>query len=235
MLAPDILEQRLHAQAVAVLKKLGRVHIPGFLEEDAAHALYDALGGLPWSITYRNGEQGIEAPVASFASLNGPERAEFLHGLYEQAGRGFQHLYESFRIGAGGQMEGLLSEFFAALNSTPMLNYLRALTGDPSIAYVDARATCYRPGYFLTEHEDALERGQRLFAFELNLTPRWQPDWGGQLLFVRPDGHVAEAYTPAWNALNIFKTPQPHAISVVAPFAQGVRYAIGGWICAEKP
>ncbi len=239
MLAPGILDQRVHAQAVAVLTKLGRVHIPGFLEDEAARTLYEAAGGLPWSIMYRNGEESVEAPVASFAGLNGGERAQFLHGLYEQAGHGFQYLYENFRISAkyeaGGTVDGPLGEFFAALNSKPMLDYLRALTGDASVAYVDAHATCYRPGYFLTQHEDEHEKSKRLFAYVLNLTPRWTTDWGGQLLFIRPDGHVAEAYTPAWNAMNIFKTPQPHAVSVVAPFAQGVRYAITGWIRADKP
>ncbi|MBX9747268.1 MAG: hypothetical protein K2X34_10220, partial [Hyphomonadaceae bacterium] len=49
------------------------------------------------------------------------------------------------------------------------------------------------------------------------------------------DGHIAEAYTPRWNALNILKVPQPHAVSVVAPFAHGARYSITGWLRAKKP
>jgi len=46
---------------------------------------------------------------------------------------------------------------------------------------------------------------------------------------------VAEAYTPAFNALNIFKVPQPHAVSLVAPFAGGDRLAITGWVRSKGP
>jgi hypothetical protein len=44
------------------------------------------------------------------------------------------------------------------------------------------------------------------------------------------DGHVSEGYTPAYNALNLFRVPQRHAVSYVAPFAGAPRLAITGWI-----
>jgi Rps23 Pro-64 3,4-dihydroxylase Tpa1-like proline 4-hydroxylase len=69
----------------------------------------------------------------------------------------------------------------------------------------------------------------------MNLTPGWSVDWGGLLMFVDQDGHVAEAYTPAFNALNLFQVPQPHAVSMVAPFAGGDRLAITGWVRSKKP
>jgi hypothetical protein len=239
MLAPDILSPRIHAQAAAVLKKLGRVHIPGFLEDDAARSLMEPMRDLGWSIAYRDGDAELKTPVKDFAALAGAERAHFMHKVYDQASNGFQHLYEMFEISAkyeqNGDVEGALGDFYLAMNSTPMLNYLRALTGDNSIAYVDAHARCYRPGYFLTEHTDQSEGENRLYAYVLNLAQAWQPDWGAQLMFIEPDGHVGEAYTPSWNAMNIFKTPQPYAVSIVAPFAQSVSYSIGGWMRAKKP
>ena len=96
------------------------------------------------------------------------------------------------------------------------------------IARADAQATCYRPGHFLTRHDDYIDG--RLVAYVLNFTPAWNPDWGGMLLFTDERGHVEEGYVPAWNALNFLKVPQTHAVSLVAPFAGGLRYSITGWL-----
>ena len=70
----------------------------------------------------------------------------------------------------------------------------------------------------------------RLVAYVLNFTPVWNPDWGGMLLFTDERGHVEEGYVPVWNALNLMKVPQTHAVSLVAPFAGGLRYSITGWL-----
>ena len=69
----------------------------------------------------------------------------------------------------------------------------------------------------------------------LNLTPDWRTDWGGLLAFIDEDGHVAEAYRPSYNALNIFRVPQRHAVSFVAPFAGAPRLSITGWIRDAVP
>jgi Rps23 Pro-64 3,4-dihydroxylase Tpa1-like proline 4-hydroxylase len=108
------------------------------------------------------------------------------------------------------------------------------VTGDERIAYVDAQATRYRPGHFLTEHTDDVAGKQRLYAYVLNLTPAWRIDWGGLLLFHAPDGHVAEAYCPRFNALNVFAVPQAHSVSVVAPFAPAHRLSVTGWLRAAR-
>jgi Rps23 Pro-64 3,4-dihydroxylase Tpa1-like proline 4-hydroxylase len=115
-----------------------------------------------------------------------------------------------------------MADLYRWLNSKAGLQFLRKLTGDERCAYVDAQATRYRPGHFLTQHDDHAEGKDRLFAYVLNLTPQWIADWGA-------------AYTPRWNALNILKVPQPHAVSVVAPFARGARHSITGWIRSRRP
>ena len=69
----------------------------------------------------------------------------------------------------------------------------------------------------------------------MNLTARWRADWGGMLLFLDDEDHVAEGYMPAFNSLNIFKVPQRHAVSIVAPFAGEPRLSITGWLRARKP
>ena len=63
----------------------------------------------------------------------------------------------------------------------------------------------------------------------LNLSPRWRAEWGGHLQFLDETGEVTESMIPAFGALNVFKVPQSHAVSVVAPFAPAPRYSIIGW------
>ena len=104
------------------------------------------------------------------------------------------------------------------------------VTGEDRARYCDAQATRYRKSHFLTTHDDAVEGKDRLFAYVLNFTRDWRPDWGGELLFFDEAGHVAAGFTPTFNALNIFRVPQPHAVSFVAPFAQAPRLSITGWI-----
>lgn len=53
------------------------------------------------------------------------------------------------------------------------------MTGDDRIVYVDATATRYRTGHFLNTHDDGVGDDGRLFAYVLNLTPVWRPDWAG--------------------------------------------------------
>ncbi|MNL50034.1 hypothetical protein D3C87_1730150 [compost metagenome] len=69
----------------------------------------------------------------------------------------------------------------------------------------------------------------------LNLTPRWRAEWGGQLQFLDADGDVSESLIPAFDALNVFRVPQSHAVSVVAPFAGAPRYSITGWWRSQTP
>nr|WP_240902836.1 2OG-Fe(II) oxygenase family protein [Caulobacter sp. SLTY] len=96
-------------------------------------------------------------------------------------------------------------------------------------------ATRYLPGHFLTAHDDAAPGKHRLYAYVLNLTARWRADWGGILMFLDEEDHVAEGYTPSFNALNIFRVPQRHAVSMVAPYAGEPRLSITGWIRSQAP
>jgi Rps23 Pro-64 3,4-dihydroxylase Tpa1-like proline 4-hydroxylase len=104
------------------------------------------------------------------------------------------------------------------------------LTGVRSINYVDSQATRYKPGHFLTLHDDDVREKNRIAAYVLNLTPRWSPDWGVILQFIDRDGHIAEGYTPTFNALNVFRMPQLHSVSCVVPYAQVGRNSITGWL-----
>ncbi len=109
---------------------------------------------------------------------------------------------------------------------------MRELTGLSDISWADAQATLYRPGDFLTVHDDRIGGHKRLAAYVLNMTPGWRADWGGVLQFLDPSGHVAEGYVPTFNALNLFKVPALHSVSQVALYG-GLRYSVTGWFHAR--
>ena len=96
------------------------------------------------------------------------------------------------------------------------------------------QATRFDPGHFLTCHDDSVEGKNRLFAYVLNLSQVWRPDWGGSLQFFNSEGNVEEAYTPAFNTLNMFRVPADHSVGIVAPFAGASRYSITGWLRSGK-
>jgi Rps23 Pro-64 3,4-dihydroxylase Tpa1-like proline 4-hydroxylase len=187
-----------------------------------------------WQLHLNESERPINLKAAQFEELPAEERQRFLASVYANAGRRFQYLYHSYPISdvyERGEAPGhYLMRVYEFLNSPAFLAFARTVTGVPSIALVDAQATCYRPGHFLTQHDDLIPEKKRIAAYVLNFTPRWRADWGGILEFIADDGHVAEGYAPVFNAINIFRVPQLHMVSSVAPWAQADRYSITGWM-----
>jgi Rps23 Pro-64 3,4-dihydroxylase Tpa1-like proline 4-hydroxylase len=127
-------------------------------------------------------------------------------------------------------MDDPLVQFASFMSSPDVVALLRRITDKPAIAFADAQATAYGPGHFLTAHDDEIAGKERHAAYVFNLTPVWRVDWGGLLLFHGVDGHIDRGFAPSFNALNIFAVPQPHSVSMVAPYAANRRYSITGWL-----
>jgi hypothetical protein len=229
------IDPRLRAEVVqAVMGRYGRIHIPGVLEHAGALAAYESISApLPWQMHYNDGEQVFDLPAAEFDALPGEERAALLRPIYLRARLGFQYLYDSFPLSdhheRGDYLDLPLMKVFEFIKSEAVLEFARRITGVREIARVDAQATRYRHGHFLTAHDDRDDGNGRVAAYVLNLTPGWRTDWGGMLEFPDKDGHVVEGYLPTFNALNLFKVPVVHLVSPVAPFAGGVRLSVTGW------
>lgn len=224
-----------------VFRQFGRLHIPGILDPDAAADLYRSIAtARGWRRTVHVGEHK-DAEIA----LEGPdapspaERAALERQLLAQADDSFSYLFDVIRVShdveAGRPVDEALAAAFAFVNSEAFLGFIRDLTGDDRAAYCDMAATRYLPGHYLTAHDDEASEQHRLFAYVLNLTPKWRADWGGILMFLDDEGHVSEGYVPAFNALNVFTVPQRHAVSLVAPFAQGERISLTGWVRSRAP
>lgn len=223
-------------------QKAGRIQLPAFLAPADGRAVGAALMGpdLPWSRSILFNGKGYDAPADVFETLPQEQRSMLEAAVMEGARTSFQYQFDNWRVSeeveAGRRRGGPVSPVEAVydlLNGEPFLDFVRTLTGEPRCAYADVQATRYRPGDFLTAHDDEAEGKNRLFAYVMNFTPQWRADWGGLLLFLDGDGNVSGGYTPTFNALNLFQVPQPHTVTSVAPFAGANRFSITGWIRAR--
>lgn len=217
----------------------GRVHIPEFLHADDAKALYEKL-------RYRTDWVQVLATTNGAVELDRPTRARLdenqvkalNEAVYAQARSGFQYRFETARIpdsvserAANSDIVSCFAEFMSTDN---VRDFLRMITGSDEIEYADAQATAYAPGDFLTGHDDDVQGKFRRAAYVFGLTPIWRLEWGGLLLFHGSDGHVDRGLVPTFNTLNLFKVPQLHSVSEVTQAAAYRRYAITGWLRAEK-
>ncbi|HMP61565.1 MAG TPA: 2OG-Fe(II) oxygenase family protein [Phenylobacterium sp.] len=215
----------------------GRLHIPGILRPADAQAVGAALAAVPWHRSLTAAGKSYDIALETLDAMPDDRRAGMIPAMHAAAREGFQYQFDAWRLSdlmeAGQRAGGVLSPLeglYDLVNSPAFLGLIGDLTGETRAAYCDAQATRYRPGDFLNTHDDEAEGKHRLFAYVLNFTPRWRIDWGGLLAFHGPDGHVAEAYVPTFNALNIFRVPQPHSVTQVASFAGGPRLSVTGWI-----
>ena len=222
--------------------RFGRLHLPKVLAGPDAQRLAAGLARAPWSRTFLVDGKGYDVAREDYAKTPEAVRQEVEAAIARGGRTGFQFDFDTFRISdfleAGQRQGGAVAELEAAydlLNGEAFLDFVRRLTGDARPVYCDAQATRYRAGQFLTAHDDNLAGKDRLYAYVLNLTPGWRIEWGGLLLFHDTDGHVAEAYAPKFNTLNIFRVPQWHSVSQVASYVDQDRLAITGWIRGAKP
>jgi len=229
------------ARIAPVFARMGRIHLPGVFSPEAAAEVGAAVAGdVPWVKSWRTTGPSLDGPLADFEGLTPDLRAAFDADMARAAKDGFCFRFDAWRLSddilAGKRRGGALAPLEAIhdfLNGEAFLQFVRTLTGEPRCAYCDVMVSRYRAGDFLSAHDDDIVGKKRLFAYVLNFTPVWRPDWGGVLLFLDEDGHVAEGYSPTFNALNLFSVPQAHAVSYVAPFAAGPRLSITGWVRAR--
>lgn len=221
-----------------VFRQHGRIHIPGFLKPAAAARIYRSLSEeVPWQTHFNlDGNRNVDLHEIQVDALGDAGQMLLTKAIFGNAVNKFSFIFNNYPITdatAQNLNPGLyINQLQKFVNSPAFLTFARRITGLDNITHADSQATLFRPGHFLTLHNDLNEEKKRLAAYVMNFTPEWKSDWGGLLQFIDEDGHVSEAYTPCFNALNIFKVPQKHAVSYVTPFAGGGRYSITGWLRA---
>jgi len=217
----------------------GVVQIEGLFPPEVAETLAAVLDrATPWSLAHSDPAGGhVVLDQAAMAARPQAEVRAELAEVVRRAESGFAYLYlvypmiDAYLDGrAPGHPLNTLVEF---LNSPPFVDFVHGVTGE-TVVKVDAQATCYRPGHFLTLHDDR-GVGERRAAYTIGLTRRWRPDWGGQLLFHDEAGDVTRGYAPRFNVLTLFKVPMAHSVALVAPYAAEPRYMITGWLRDDPP
>ena len=233
-LAPLTEAQR--AAIRARLARTGRAQVDGILAEGDAVALHQAAAGADYNVVTRRGAGHVDLPAAWLASLSPQQKTGLGQAVQASARDDFQYLYDNhpiYDLVQAGQAAPIWRNLVAFLNGEAFLDRMRDLTGEPRIALADAQLTRFRPGHFLTEHDDHAEGKNRFFAYVLSLTPSWRIEWGGLLAFHGADGNVAEAFTPRFNTLNLLKVPSPHSVTQVALSAGAERLSVTGWLRAK--
>jgi SM-20-related protein len=210
----------------------GRVQIRPFLTPGQTERLRDHLAARgDWRLVLRAGA----APVTELdpAAMTPGHRQAVEKLAAPGPGKALHYLYERIRLidpAAGRAAEDSpLGEFARFLSGGPVIELLRMITGEAEIGFAQAQATRYAAGHFLTVHNDKEEEGGRIAAYVFGLTDLWRPDWGGLLLFHDAQGDVVRGLVPRLNALNVFRVPLKHSVSLVAPFAPAPRYSVTGW------
>lgn len=217
-----------------------RIRIANLLAAGEADRLYRHLGDdVRWR-TFIVADQKQMGTDPAAGALTPDEE----HAMIEHAGKathgGFASILEADALprdggAANDARQTLLDSVRLFLNSPDFLLLCHVITGATGLNRVASHATRMRCGHFVTFHdatESADPTGRRRVNFSLNLTPHWQPEWGGLLCF-RGEDDCIEALQPSFNTLDLFHFPQGHWISPVAQFAAAPRYAISGFICTE--
>lgn len=220
------------AAHAAELADRGFTRIDDFLPACGAQALEAELAGaLPWHLSLIQGGRIWDATPEQQAALG---EARLAAMAAQGADSAFRFLFDMVKVPDAGEdraARGLLIDQLALAWSQPAaLAIWRRLLGRDDISGLVMKATRYRPGHFLTIHDDGKFTHQ-IAAFILSLSHDWRPDWGGQLQVLNERREVETVLTPRFNALSLITVPRDHFVSMVAPFAPHPRLSITGWLC----
>ena len=233
MLNPELDIDRI-ASEFAVTKRL---QIPDILAPEPAGKLENCLRNeVPWGLAYMENGAGHTLSAEELRQMTPDAWRTLMINVQTTAQQGYQFLFNSYPMVSAWKERRdphlFLHRFFEFLNSAPMIEFARRVTGHRDIMKADAQATRYLPGHYLRRHNDYEEKTPtdvRRAAYVFNLGRGWQADWGGQLQFLGEDDTVTESWLPRYNHLSLFAVPVFHSVSCVAPYATSPRLAITGW------
>jgi Rps23 Pro-64 3,4-dihydroxylase Tpa1-like proline 4-hydroxylase len=229
------LPAQARAAAAASYARSGILRIPELFPDHVANALHHHFETeIDWNRVFNQAGDAWDVSPEVIATMDRGEVTELTKAIHQSARDGFQFLFDSLIVSddpADRKARGLLLDRVVdALNHPASLEILRGITGESAIRMVDGQATRYLPGHFLTSHDDGIDGEGRVAAFVINLTRDWRSDWGGLLQFHNSAGDIPLGLKPGFNTIHLFRVPQVHSVSFVAPYAAAPRYAITGWL-----
>ena len=237
--APFRINPELDVEALArAYREEGKVRIFSLLADGAVELFQHLEERDDWFHLITTDEGVIEITPEKKALMSADEWARIEGRAYERARDGqFQYRYHALRVPEAGHVPeewDLVGGFAALMESDPMLDLLRAVTGHQRMRFTDGQVTAYDAGDFLTGHDDGVEGKDRLAAYVFGLTPRWRLEWGGLLLFHGPMDRTVSGMVPRFNTLDLFSVPQQHSVSEVTKAATHRRRSITGWLSSRE-
>ena len=222
------------------LQEQRRLQVRDIFVPETAEQIHAMLAEqTPWWLVYNEGDRAVQIPHDQLTRLHPQQVEQIFAGVMERAQRQYQYIYAFYPI-IGTYFDPdapkvPLLQVFEFLNSPPVLDWFRKLTGRTDVKWIDAQGTLYQSGHFLKSHSDHDPAGARVAAYVLNFTRLWERDWGGYLQFFNESHDIELALRPIFNAMNIFLVPADHSVGLVSPFAYGDRLAVTGWLRSDDP
>ncbi|MBS0385821.1 MAG: 2OG-Fe(II) oxygenase [Proteobacteria bacterium] len=210
------------------------VQVHGLFEEALAYELERTLLSLPWRLICQNdARENVMFTRDRLAAMSADERRALEDGIRRRAAENFGFTYFTYpmieaRLGNWdpGHPIHALTDF---LNSPEFISLARMLIGEPRLTKIDCHATNYQRGHFLTRHIDEGAKLERRAAYTIGLSRKWEPDWGGLLVFLDDDLNIRRGFTPGFNVLTVFDGLAPHTVTAISTFAPAPRLSIAGW------
>ncbi|HRO02190.1 MAG TPA: 2OG-Fe(II) oxygenase family protein [Terricaulis sp.] len=216
------------------------VQIPDVFDAPSSAALEQTMQKLPWRLVYQDDALAItmETP-AQFAQRPERERQSIISRTYERAAQGIGFTYYTYpmiqaRV-EGWDLDHPIHSLTDFLNAPPFLTLARRIINHAGLTKIDAHASFYRPGDYLTMHRDVGSLQERRAAYTLGFSRDWRPDWGGLLLFNDDARDVTRGFLPRFNTLTVFDGLIPHTVTQVASFAPNPRLTVAGWFRDDPP
>lgn len=232
---PFHLNEKLDATALAAGFRENRyLQIKNIFPQDQAEEIHTCLSReTPWGFQYYGPQGRVKLTEEEFNALPQEKRAGVYQHIFQTAPTQFQYMYFFYPLTksyqSGENPDFPLHKFFALMNSEPVLDFIKKVTGIPELVRADALCSKYLGNCFLQGHMDKREDNTRRVAYVLNMTKNWDPNWGGYLQIFNENSNIEKSFMPTFNALNIFAVPRPHSVGVVPPFCPGERLSIAGW------
>lgn len=216
------------------------VQIPDVFEPASAEALEAAMKRLPWRLVYQDEAlKHVMLTPDQVAALPAEEWQGIQARMKERAARGIGFTYYTYPMIPAridnwdpGHPIHALTDF---LNSGDFISFARRLISDFNVTKIDAHASHYRPGDYLTTHQDHGDQYERRAAYTLGFSRDWRADWGGLLLFHDEKNDVRRGFLPRFNVLTVFDGMMPHTVTQVASFTPNQRLTVAGWFRDDPP
>ncbi len=213
------------------------IQVHNIFTPETAEAISQTLRTqIPWRLIYVDPDKGVIELTQEEAKALGPgEMRSRMAAIMARATRNYGYCYNGFHLTnarrAGTDAQLAIRKVTEFLNGPEFLQLGARIIGVPGITQLEAQATLFTPGSFLTRHIDDGSNKERRAAYTLSFCPNWQTDWGGLLQLINQQTtDVLSAWIPRFNTLSIFDGTQVHAVSPVSAFAGDGRYSIVGWL-----